>query len=543
MRWYRREWAHVFGVLVALLGLHLATTRGSEPYFNNDEIRHTMTGVFFADAYRDLPASATHPQEYAVRYYCQYPALGLVSWPPLFYAIEGAAMLAFGPHFVVGRVCVAAFAALGLVCVYRFARLSLPHVPALLAVLWVGLTPVVFVFSQRVMLEVPCFALVLAAVVHFEHYLKAQRGRDAILCGLFAAAAVLTRFDAVLLLPYFGLRLLLTASWRLLGRRAVVWGVFLAVLVAAPYYLVTLKVYGGGLSAAATTGTAPHVAGLSVWERVAFYPARLLEQAGWAVGLAFVGGLAVAAWQARRDSGPAFALLVAVYATFTPLAEHDNRHAIYWLPAVGVFAAGAVGWVWRWKWPAVLLAVAITGGAGYEACKQAFRYVFGYEAAATWVVEHRTTDRPILADGEFSGSVVYHTRLHDPARRVWVLRGDKLIYSMFSDPGSGYKQHAAGEADVLAVLDKYDPEYLVIEDPPPTFHEVAGSELLRATLKAHPEKYEVAERVTVRSNYDRFTDSGVTLLIYRKLHRNPDAVTDIRVEVGGLGATLGATKE
>jgi hypothetical protein len=85
-----------------------------------------MTGVFAADAVRDLPDSLADPKGYAVRYYCQYPALGVISWPPLFYAMEGLAMLALGPHFWVGRVCVAGFAVWVLVSVYRFARKCSP---------------------------------------------------------------------------------------------------------------------------------------------------------------------------------------------------------------------------------------------------------------------------------------------------------------------------------------------------------------------------------------------------------------------------------
>src|SRR5437773_8850256 len=90
----RRD-ALLFAGLVAVLAVaHLCVYRSSEPYFSNDETRHVMTGVFFRDALADH--AWISPRSYAVRYYLQYPALGLLVWPPFFHSVEGVAMLAFG---------------------------------------------------------------------------------------------------------------------------------------------------------------------------------------------------------------------------------------------------------------------------------------------------------------------------------------------------------------------------------------------------------------------------------------------------------------
>lgn len=545
MKWYRGPAVHVLGLLSVLLFGHMFTARDSEPFFNNDEIKHTLTGVFVADAVRDLPASAADPKDYAVRYYCQYPALGLVTWPPLFYLVEGLAMLALGPHFWVGRLCVAAFAAMAVVYSYRFARLMLDHPWALVAAGVTALTPTVFGFTQRVMLEVPTFALVLASVVHFEKYLAGTRGRDAIFACLLAAAAVLTRFDGVLLLLYFVIRLLRTWNMKLLLRRPVWVGVGLAALLTVPYYAFVLTVNGSAIGTAAGSGTRPED-GFTAWNLV-YYVATLPEQAGWGVTVAAAVGFVLTVVCHRRESGPAFGLLLATYLTFTPLAELETRHAIYWLPAVAVCAVRPLQWLWakcRRGWVVTAL-VGLFATVVWHVQGQQFRYVFGYSDAAKWVVEHRTTDRPILVDGEFAGSLVYHTRLHDPARRVWVLRADKVVYNQFSDPSSGYRQYAHTEAEVLELLEKWDPEYVVIEDPQPDFHEVAGAKLLQQTLRHNSgdgKPFEEAERLPLRSNYDRFTEPGAALVVYRKKHRNPNATTDVQLELVGLGRTVGATK-
>ncbi len=546
MNWHRRPTVQVVGLLAVLLAVHLLYARTSEPFFNNDEIKHTLTGVFVADAVHDLPESATNPKEYAVRYYCQYPAIGIVTWPPFFYLTEGLAMLALGPHFWVGRVCVAAFAAVAVVYSYRFARLMLDHPWALLAAAVTGLTPVVFVLSQRVMLEVPTLACVLVAVVHFEKYLTAQRGRDAIFACLLAAAAVLTRFDGVVLLPYFAIRLLRTGHLRLLLRRPVWIGSAVTALLTVPYYILTLKLYGSGIGTAAASGTGADDTGFGWWNLV-YYVATLPEQAGWGLTVLAAVGFVLSMACHRRECGPAFGLLLAVYLLFTPLAQLESRHAIYWLPAVAVCAVRPLQWLWAkgWRACAVVVLVALFATVIWHVQDQKYRFVFGYSDAAKWVIDHPTTQRPILVDGELAGSLVYHTRLHDPARRVWVLRADKVVYNQFSDPNSGYRQYAHTEAEVLELLEKWDPEYVVIEDPQPAFHRVEGSELLKQTLtnnSGEGKPFEVAERFPIRSNYDKFTEPGAALVVYRKKHRNPAAATDVQLELVGLGRTVGTTR-
>jgi hypothetical protein len=391
---------------------------------------------------------------------------------------------------------------------------------------------VVFVYSQRVMLEVPTFALLMAAVVHFEQYLRAGRGRDAMIACLAAAGAALTRFDGVLLAVYFGLRLLTTRRWAVLLNRPVLFGVLLAVALTLPYYVFTWAVYPG-----VGVGTHPDSNALSPLQRWTYYLTTLPDQAGWPLAVVAVGGLVVTIARDRRRSGPTFALLAATFLFFAPLSELEFRHGIYWLPAVAVLACRLVRAAGKWG---PVLAVGLLAGGVWEVTGQAYRYVFGYEDAARWVLAHRTTDRPVLVDGEFTTSLVYHVRKHDPARRVWVLRGDKLLYAVFSDPTTGYKPFARTPAEVLDRLEKYDPEFVVVEDPPPDFHVVEGVELLLATLKANPDRYVVEVTIPVRSNYDRFTAPGTCLLVYRKLHRNPNAATAVEIEVLGLGQTLGA---
>ncbi len=56
---------HLIVLALALLAFHLVTGHASEPFFNNDETRHTMTGVFVRDALADFPGSFRDPKAYA----------------------------------------------------------------------------------------------------------------------------------------------------------------------------------------------------------------------------------------------------------------------------------------------------------------------------------------------------------------------------------------------------------------------------------------------------------------------------------------------
>lgn len=424
------------------------------------------------------------------------------------------------------------FALFAVISSFRLARLNFSQSLSLFVAAFVGLSPLVFVYSQVVMLEVPAFALGLAAIVHFEKYLREPRGRDAILAGLFAACCALTRFDGVFLLPYFTLRLLSARQFGLLRNRAVIAAVLIAVLLAGTYYAFTFRVYGDGLTTAASSGTL--IQKMSLGERVAFYPRCIPEQVGWIGAISAAAGLL--ALIRRGSVGIPASLMIAVYATFTPLAEHESRHAIYWIPAIALSAAALVEFVHgRWRFALTAL---ILGGVLFTTAREPFRYVRGYSDAVKFALDYRETTRPIFVDGELTGSFVYHTRHLDPARTVWVLRGDKLVYAMLSDPNTGYKQRANTEAEVLQILHLYDPEWVLVEDPPTTFNAVAGAELIRRTLRNNPGKFRLEASIPIRSNYERYENAAIR--VYRKLERNPEASADIQVEVLGLGHSLGA---
>ncbi len=525
----RRKHLPLVLLLLATLGvLYVAAAPASEPFFNNDETRHVMTGVYFRDALRDLPA--THLRDYTTNYYLQYPALGLLVWPPFFYVVEGLAMSVGGTSLVVSKTLIALFAALGCVYLFRLVRRTHDAARAAVAVLVFGLAPLVFTLSHYVMLEVPTLALGLVATFYFIRYLDAPRRRALALAALAAALAALTRFDAIYLLPFFAALLFIKGRVNLLGRKEVLVAAASALVLVAPAYALSASGIGWMHFKFATETVSPDDPGFLSLQRLIFYPSRLPAQLGWFAFVPALIGLVAACGSARRRRAawPYLALVAAVYMTFTPLGELESRHAIYWLPAFACFAADGLCFIAaKLRAPQVYLPLAglVLVGLAWTTLAAPRPYVRGYAEAARSVADESNASPFCLFVGKLNGNFIYQLRRADPARKLWVLRADKILYSVLIVPGMEQRQYAANETEMLAAIYKYDPGFLILEQPQSLAHtskdEGLGSdfeEQVRAVVRNHPERFKLEKEIAVESNHPDYT--GMRLQLFRNVYRN-----------------------
>lgn len=526
------------GVLLILALTHVAAYVPGEPYFNGDETRHVMTGVYCRDLLLDRPIGQL--RDYSVRYYVQYPALGLLVWPPFFYFVEGVWMLAVGTCFLAGQVLVGLFAAMA--CVYLFLLAERTHGrgTAALAALFLALSPLFFELSSRVMLEVPALAWGLMAAYHFHRYLGNERRLHLALCCLATALCALTRFDGVFLVPFFLVWLAGARRLRLLGRREVLLGIAGAILLIAPFYALTAIEMGGAHLKAVSEGTSATSSRFLAARNFLFYPLCVPGQIGWFLLLpAAIGLLAVLHPTRRPASWPYLAMVAATYVTFTPLAELEARHAIYWMPALAVFAADGCRVLTDWlsaRRPALLvLCGVVLLGTGWQTWQRQGLYVRGYEEAARYVIDNSRETPVCLFDGFLNGDFIYQVRRHDPGRRLWVLRGDKLFYGMLSDPHGGYEEWVKSENEVLDLIFTYDPEFIVVEDPQ-VYFDLPGPRRLRKVLLDHPDRFHLEKTFWISSNHITFR--GKHLLVYRNRLRNPKRAEIREIKMLGLGGTL-----
>jgi hypothetical protein len=511
----------------------------SEPFFNNDETRHVMTGVFFRDLFLDLPVD--RPRDYTVDYYLQYPALGLLVWPPFFYAVEGLFMLVFGTSLLVAKVLVGLFAAVSCTYLYKLVARTHDLPTAVVAVLLFGFAPLVFALTRQVMLELPTLTCALAATYHFLRYLEEQRRRDLVWCSLATCLTLLTRFDGMYLAPLFLILLVARKRLDLLRRGEVLLAALGTLVVILPFYGLTALEFGWAhvkTIEADATGSSVRFLG---WENLYFYPSCLPGQVGWFALVPALLGLVSAVHPARRKrSWPYLAMAAATYVTFSPPAELQSRHAIYWVPAFALLAADGLallcGWlaVPRLRLP---LAALVIGGTAWLACKDPAPFVRGYEEAARYVVAHTERSPVCLFDNFLNGNFIYQVRRHDPDRRLWVLRGDKVFYSVLCDPHVGYQEWAKGKDDLLALIFRYDPELIVVEEPQ-VYHPLPLAAVLRAALREHPERFRLETVIPVDSNHPLF--QGVSLEVYRNLLRNERQERRLEVEMLGLRRSIQA---
>jgi hypothetical protein len=160
----------------------------------------------------------------------------------------------------------------------------------------------------------------------------------------------------------------------------------------------------------------------------------------------------------------------------------------------------------------------------------------GYDAAAKYVVEHSQSPA-VLFDGWLDGNFTYHIRRNDPERSRFVLRGDKLLYTFLCVPETDYKELARTEGQVLETIAKYDPEYIVVEEPL-AMRAIPGSDRLRKVLADHPERFSLEHAVPVTGTARVFRE--YQLKIYRVLVRGdaPSRAALVRMltESGGTTA-------
>ncbi|MBL8816748.1 MAG: glycosyltransferase family 39 protein [Planctomyces sp.] len=518
-------------VLAALpLFTHWLMQAPVEPIFYGDSNRHVVTSIFFRDLLTDLPLS--HPRQYAEEYYEQYPALGLLVWPPLFHGACGFLMLIFGTSAGVARSLVAASFVSSALSVFRLTKKAGNEETATAATILFSILPIVFSYSRDVMLEMPTLALVLLSVESFTGWLEENRSRSLYAASVFAALAALTRFDAVLLIPFYACMLTFHRKWRQLICRHTIPAVVVAVVMLAPVYAVILKEAGQLHLRQASESVGGSVDGtpnaLFAAKNLTFYPMALVEQCGWLTAMLCPAGLLIALMKPGRNTQSVFfSLAVATYVTFTPLAELRSRHAIYWLPSAAWFSVVAVKWCidqlsgctsrtvssspeggtsvrsGRVVFVNAIVYSILFAATSRASLAQPSWRVEGYSAAAEFVLRNTEPGDKVFFDGWWDGNFTYHMRHLDATRSRYVVRGDRLLYDFVCIPSTDFQQHVETEQEMLQALSDANPVYVVIENP--QFYEtIEIAERLRKLIASMPEVFEPAQTIPVKTTLESF---------------------------------------
>ena len=532
-------------LLIALpVALHLVCARPVEPVFGGDSNRHVVTSIFFRDLLTDTITSGhlSNPKDYAEQYYEQYPALGLLVWPPLFHGVCGVAMLIFGTSVEVARWLVLLSFIVSCWCVYRMACRILDDDLAAAVMILYSIAPLIFDYSRDVMLEMPALALVMVSVDQFDLWLRGTRLRHLYFAAISASLAALTRFDAAVLIPFYLTMFLLRGGWGKLWSRHVLIASAIAIVLVGPVYLVIAKEMGhlhvrqaaqsvGG----SEDGTAnAFLATKNLW----YYPVAIVEQSGWPAAVLCIIGFALSLRQSHRLQNSTFiALMAATYVTFSPLAELRARHAIYWMPSVAFFAVcgleAILGFLRRTfsgerqgvsppsatgisrRADALPLAVGtyaiLFASTAFGAMSLPTYRVEGYGSAAAQILEQTSPGDSVFFDGWWDGNFTYHMRHLDPSRSRSVIRGDKLLYDFVCVPTTDFQKHVKNDREIVAKFIEANPKFVVLENPQ-FFQTIEFAQELRDLVKNHPDIFEPVNQIPVQSSIAHLPEFHIDVL-------------------------------
>jgi 4-amino-4-deoxy-L-arabinose transferase-like glycosyltransferase len=429
--------------------------------FDEDESRNAVTGLYFADFLTDLPIS--HPVEYTYRYYAQYPALGIMHWPPFFHFTEGLMFLSVGRSIWTARLTMLLFVLLGLFFWFKLVQELSDSKVATFATSALFLVPQVFLYSRAVMLEVPSLALCLVASYLWVRLLRTGRRRLLYWFAVAASLALLTKEHSIYLAAFCALTVLAERKWSLVlnwtGARAF----FISAALVIPYYMVSFKVHG--------TSIKQHIVQARPynWGDLAFYWAALPRGLGWpVVVLSAMGVVTLFAW--RRGRRPHLMLLwaAAFYLTFTFLRAREDRYSFYWLPPFVLLASWPLMVPWRSRWArvlAIVICALVFGDYGWRAWNaRSYPYFSGYSTATKWLATATQGPQVLLFDGENNGDFIFLMRVHDPNRRFIILR--KGLYVTRLVPFFGSRQLVQTPEQLRQLLAEYGIRYIVVSDNP-----------------------------------------------------------------------------
>ena len=489
-------------VLQRLAGAEIAGFGGAA-----DEAAHFVTALMIRDYVVDgIPAS---PIAYAERYYLHYPKVAFGIWPPLFHFMGALWLLIFGPSSASAMTFVAAVTAFFALCIYLLGRKLLDPLTGVVAAVWFVLLPAVQASASMFMMDMLCAALMLLAAVAFGRYLDTGRNRYSHVFGLFAAAAVMTKYNAFALALLPLLAVIVTGKFHVL-RTLSFWSAAVIVVALCGWWYVSQAdliwyasqpystLADAPISAAANTVT---LASIVSWF---FFPVVCLG--------CWVTVARPSSPENRGTWAALFALLIAVWmfhSVFYPTFEER-----YLLPAIApivLFAcAGAHAVLGRWPQHLRLATAALIGFAylvtSFDVPPKPNR---GFKQVADTLVNKGVSpDAALLvsSDAAGEGAFVAAVAVRDRRPNAIVLRASKLLASS-TWMGEEYRVLHPDPADLLQALDRSRVSHVLVENSAPTSlpHEEHLRTVLRGSPRWRPAEIEGLGNVAGLTLYERVT--------------------------------------
>lgn len=493
-----------------------------------DMARFLMNGVFIHDLLVDRPLGGwSQFLEYTQLYYARYPALSLGHHPVLLPILEALSFAVFGISVAAGRLVPLASLVAAVAFLHELVSRRYGRTAAFAAATLFATSPMVITFTRLVMAEMLSIALVLASAYYLVRFCETERRPPLVACSVAFALSLYAKPQAILIGPALLGTALAALPVRRLLKRDVMIAVAATLVAAAPALAVPLMVSASnvrGVMGMAQSGSTTSFLSL-LW--AAFEP-----QLAWPVLIVAAVGAARA--MARRDPGSLLFLLWIAGVTpalffFGGLMGEAPRYTLYWVPALCALAGSLLtGWRTRVV-PAVIagtLAIGLTrqvSEVGHYST-----HAGGYEEAAQFVLAADPRATVLFSGDVDTGYFVFFVRKHDPARRLIVLRSDK-VYTTSIMQRPSVEDRIQRPDQIYAGLHQFGTRYVVLEDRP---SESRVLEWLRQELKSP--RFIERRRIPIRTTDPRLR--GTSLAIFELLDhtpQDPNAVLSLNMPIVG----------
>jgi hypothetical protein len=493
-------------VLVCVALLYAQAPHGGDFYWS-DSPRHALNGVFVMDMIKAMPID--DPAGYAYRYYAQYPALTILFYPPLFYAISAPFYAVLGVSHETALLVVAIhYLALGLGC-WRLARYWLPAAPSLAFAALVLWLPEVAFWGRQVMLEVPAFAFLVWSAVAVVTYLRGGAPRWLYLGAALLVLGMYTKISVAYMGVVYAALIAQRDGWAAVRNRHH-WRVAgLSVVALLPLAVLTLKFGQANLQSVA--GVADAVASRASWQGWVWYLQQIPSQAGWPLTLLGLAGAIMAAW--RRIPGLGFWWLgfAVGYLFFSAIDLKEARHSVFLLPSVVFFAVLLVYTLVPPRlghWAHAALAMLVLATVALTVWTRPVFYVEGYAQAAAEVARLAPRDSTVMFSGYRDGSFVFNMRAREGRRDLQVMRADKLLLGVAVRRELGVEQKGLTEVEIAEAINANGVHYVVMQ--PGFWTDLEAMQRFERVMVS--DQFEVVARIATPANHKAHETE---LVIYR----------------------------
>lgn len=462
--------------------------------FFSDAAGHYVTGLAIHDLV--FAGGIANPLSFLIDYFVHYPAIGLGHWPPAFYVLEALWMAIFGWTKISVLLLAALISAAASASVFAASAGRWGVLAGILGAAIFLASPLVLqtfgALMTDVLVALLCFLAALAFLMYMERGWAGWAGVFAVL----AAAAILTKGNAMMLALFPALSIALARRFDLLRRPSLWCAAAIVGILILPWYAVTYSwtakgfLYQWGVEYS--------------WLAVRSNALALIRGLGWGGMLLF----AVGAIQAFRGGRYAVALQVCLalaissflFQAIVPTALVARYMLPGFLPMVVVAAAGAAFIYERFPrplvvWPGVFLLALAPLLFSQKSLARAAPWGL-QEVVATAMAEAPHGNPVILASvGPNTESAIIAEIAQRDARRpsFVVLRGSRLL------GGGGfmkqdYLPRYRDIQDVLNAIRKYRVPVIVLEQSPEASQWVHNAQV-RELVAASATTFQVVQRL------------------------------------------------